>query len=206
MSTSASSAWSYVQKLRRGQWGWPTTPPASSPSPSASCPTSARAECLPFSCWPRCVLLDEDTNRWKTLGLRMLECFAGSDFMLVIDQGWCCSCCKRLHSPQVSDAISMLRLRFGEPVRFKFLIGETQVLMLSPQSQSSSLLHLSAPFISKSNLLRSKLKLMQPIALIRKETNRWQNRLAGWSIRKYFSFGASMSQMVGRSGVRRNDE
>ena len=109
----------------------------------------------------------------------MLECFAGSDFMLVIDQGWCCSCCKRLHSPQVSDAISMLRLRFGEPVRFKFLIGETQVLMLSSQSQSSSLLHLSAPFISKSNLLRSKLKLMQPIALIRKETNRWQNRLAG---------------------------
>ena len=26
--------------------------------------------------------------------------------------------------PQVADAISMLRLRFGEPVRFKFLIGE----------------------------------------------------------------------------------
>ena len=25
----------------------------------------------------------------------------------------------------VADAISMLRLRFGEPVRFKFLIGET---------------------------------------------------------------------------------
>ena len=25
---------------------------------------------------------------------------------------------------QVSDAVSMLRLRFGEPVRFKFLIGE----------------------------------------------------------------------------------
>ena len=24
---------------------------------------------------------------------------------------------------QVSDAISMLRLRFGEPVRFKFLVG-----------------------------------------------------------------------------------
>ena len=152
-------------------------------------------------CWTR-----TQTGMWKTLGLGMLECFAGSDFMLVIDQGWCCSCCKRLHSPQVSDAISMLRLRFGEPVRFKFLIGETQVLMLSSQSQSSSLLHLSAPFISKSNLLRSKLKLMQPIALIRKETNRWQNRLAGWSIRKYFSFGASMSQMVGRSGVRRNDE
>ena len=25
---------------------------------------------------------------------------------------------------QVADAISMLRLRFGEPVRFKFLVGE----------------------------------------------------------------------------------
>ena len=25
---------------------------------------------------------------------------------------------------QVSDAVSMLRLRFGEPVRFKFLVGE----------------------------------------------------------------------------------
>ena len=24
----------------------------------------------------------------------------------------------------VADAVSMLRLRFGEPVRFKFLIGE----------------------------------------------------------------------------------
>ena len=24
---------------------------------------------------------------------------------------------------QVSDALSMLRLRFGEPVRFKFLVG-----------------------------------------------------------------------------------
>ena len=34
-------------------------------------------------------------------------------------------------TPQVSDAISMLRLRFGEPVRFKFLIGETCVLILS---------------------------------------------------------------------------
>ena len=27
------------------------------------------------------------------------------------------------HSLKVSDAMSMLRLRFGEPVRFKFLVG-----------------------------------------------------------------------------------
>ena len=32
---------------------------------------------------------------------------------------------------QVSDAISMLRLRFGEPVRFKFLVG-----MLNSQNAS----------------------------------------------------------------------
>ena len=44
-------------------------------------------------------------------------------------------------TPQVSDAISMLRLRFGEPVRFKFLIGETCVLILS----IVSILHLHHP-------------------------------------------------------------
>ena len=30
----------------------------------------------------------------------------------------------------VADAISMLRLRFGEPVRFKFLIGQFLLLLL----------------------------------------------------------------------------
>ena len=30
----------------------------------------------------------------------------------------------------VADAVSMLRLRFGEPVRFKFLIGEINILKL----------------------------------------------------------------------------
>ena len=27
----------------------------------------------------------------------------------------------------VADAISMLRLRFGEPVRFKFIVGELDI-------------------------------------------------------------------------------
>ena len=29
-----------------------------------------------------------------------------------------------------ADALSMLRLKFGEPVRFKFLIGESEVSCL----------------------------------------------------------------------------
>ena len=31
----------------------------------------------------------------------------------------------------VADAISMLRLRFGEPVRFKFIVGEFAIDALS---------------------------------------------------------------------------
>ena len=30
----------------------------------------------------------------------------------------------------VADAISMLRLRFGEPVRFKFLVGESDISLI----------------------------------------------------------------------------
>ena len=36
---------------------------------------------------------------------------------------------------QVSDAVSMLRLRFGEPVRFKFLIGRCYSFKLNEGSR-----------------------------------------------------------------------
>ena len=58
---------------------------------------------------------------------------------------------------QVSDAVSMLRLRFGEPVRFKFLVG-----MLNSYNSSAfqiSCLRFLNRFIETSNDSREKIMI-----------------------------------------------